>query len=142
MFEKHHTGRDRLQIFRNFRQQKPNMDAVMKAFANVHVLPRYVDYYSPDTWPNTFDIIEEGMFCQSGLTIVIAATLNHLDLISAKDLKFIAVSNFITGRDGLILQDQENCYNFLPGQIVSDKYVKENSLILDQHIIQPDKLFG
>ena len=114
----------------------------MEAFANVHVLPRYVDFYSPNTWPNTFDIIEEGMFCQSGLTLVITATLKHLDLIDSQELKLIAVSNFITGRDGLILQDRENCYNFLPGVIVSDKYVKENSLILDQHIIQPDKLFG
>jgi hypothetical protein len=142
LFEKHHTGRDRLKVFRNFRQQDPDKKSVIEAFANVDIKPRYVDYYSPKNWPNTFDIIEEGMLCQSGVTLVIAATLHHFGYTSDTDIKLIAVSNHITGREGLILQDNGNCYNFLPGKIVSDKYVAENSIILDQHIIQPDKLFG
>lgn len=142
MFEKHHTGRDRLQIFRKFRQQSPDPQAIIQAFANVDVKPRYVDYYSPDTWPNTFDIIEEGMLCQSGVTLIMTATLHHMGHIDNQTLNLIAVNNLITGRDGLVLEENGNCYNFLPGEVVSDKYMNENSVILDHHIIQPDKLFG
>ena len=142
MFEEHHTGRERLQVFRDFRHQQPDANTVVEAFANVHTKPRYVDYYTPDTWPNLFDIIEEGMFCQSGLTLIMAGTLHHLGLTKTEDLRLVAISNHITGKDGLVLMDGGNCYNFLPGEVVSEQFAQENSIILDQHIIQPDKLFG
>jgi len=114
----------------------------VEAFANVDTQPRYLDYYTPDNWPNLFDIIEEGMFCQSGLTLIMAGTLHHLGLTNNQDLKLVAISNHITGKDGLVLMDGGNCYNFLPGEVVSEQFAQENSIILDQHIIQPDKLFG
>lgn len=142
MFLNHHTSNDRLKIFREFRQSQPNATEIVEAFANVHIQPRYVDYYTPDNWPNPFDIVQEGMFCQSGLTLIMTATLYHLGHVKSDKLKFIAVNNHITGKDGLVLVDHNECYNFLPGQVVSEQYVIENSIILDQHIIQPDKLFG
>ena len=142
MFERHHTGRDRLQVFRDFRHQQPDANTIVEAFANVHTKPRYVDYYTPEAWPNMFDIISEGMFCQSGLTLIMAGTLHHLGLTNTPDLNFVAISNHITGKDGLVLMDGGNCYNFLPGEVVSEQFAKENSITLDEHIIQPDKLFG
>ena len=142
MFHKHHTSNERLQLFRDFRHQSPDANTVVEAFANVDTKTRYVDYYTPDTWPGLFDIISEGMFCQSGLTLIMAGTLHHLGLTKTPDLNFVAISNHITGKDGLVLMDGGNCYNFLPGEVVSEQFAKENSITLDEHIIQPDKLFG
>ena len=142
MFHKHHTSNERLQLFRDFRHQSPDADTVVEAFANVDTKPRYVDYYSPDTWPGLFDIISEGMFCQSGLTLIMAGTLHHLGLMKSSDITLIAISNYITGKEGLVLLDQDSCYNFLPGEVVTEKFAKDNSITLDKHIILPDKLFG
>ena len=142
MFHKHHTRNERLQLFRDFRQQSPDANTVVEAFANVDIKPRYVDYYTPDTWPGLFDIIQQGMFCQSGITLIMACTLHHLGLTNNSNLKLVAISNHITGKDGLVLMDGGKCYNFLPGEVVSEQFAKENSIILDNHIIQPDKLFG
>ena len=142
MFHKHHTSNERLQLFRDFRHQSPDANTVVEAFANVDTKSRYVDYYTPDTWPGLFDIIQQGMFCQSGITLIMAGILHHLGLTNNSNLKFVAISNHITGKDGLVLMDGGNCYNFLPGEVVSEQFAKENSIILDEHIIQPDKLFG
>jgi hypothetical protein len=143
MFRNTRSASERLSVWRNFRQ---NFDGhsendVVIAFADIPVESRYIDYYTPDSWPSTFEIVQNGMFCQSGITLVMAATLHYLGFINSAQLHLPVISNYITGAEGLVLQNGGKFYNFVPGQISSEEYVKENSNLYDQHIIAIDKLY-
>ena len=143
MFTKTQTGSDRLKAWRDFRLQFNSNDPidVVTAFSSVKPLSRYLDYYTSSSWPNVFEIVNEGYFCQSGITLIMASTLHHFGFISPDQLRFDAISNHITGADGLVLVDQGVCYNFLPNKIVTLEYMQENSTRFQSHIITTDKLF-
>jgi len=143
MFTKTQTGSERLRAWREFRLNFSSDDpqVIVDAFSDIKPLPRYLDYYTSSSWPNVFEIVNEGYFCQSGITLIMASTLLHFDFISSENLQFDAISNHITGADGLVLIDQDVCYNFLPGKIVSLDFMRENSTRFQSHIIATDKLF-
>jgi hypothetical protein len=143
MFTKTQSPAARLAAWRTFRQHFPTngtANDVVEAFANVTLTTRYIDYYTPHNWLDVFEIVKNGYFCQSGLTLVIASTLVHLNIIKSPVLYFDVVSNHITGADGLVFRDNGKCYNFLPGEIVEDSFAAANSTKFTEHIITPDKL--
>lgn len=145
MFSQARSGADRLAAWRNFRRSFPRTGTpqhVVDAFASVPRENRYLDYYTPESWPRAFEIVETGMFCQTGLTLVITATLSYLNFIKTPDVHLCVISNHITGTEGLVLQHEDNFYNFLPGKIVSRDFVQENSTRFDSYIIAVDKLHG
>lgn len=145
MFSNCSTSQQRLSTWREFRNQFPadgTIEDVIHAFSNVKIEQRYLDYYTPESWPNVFDLVSEGQFCQSGLTLIISATLKNLGFIKSDHLHLDIVSNHITGSEGLVLRDQDIYYNFLPGKITHKEFVKENGLIFDSHVITVDKLFS
>lgn len=142
MFTKAQTDIDRLAAWRKFRQQFPKTGTahdVVKAFSNVKLETRYLDYYTPNNWLNVFEIVKHGNFCQSGLTLIITSTLLHLKLVNPSSLCFDVVSNHITGATGLIFTNENLVYNFLPGEIVTEQYAKDNATYFMQHIIALDK---
>lgn len=145
MFTATQNSEERLQAWRKFRrtvdQHTTELD-IVQAFADVKVQSRYIDYYTPEDWPGVFDIVSNGYFCQTGLTLVLTATLHNLGFINSDKLSFIMVSNNITGCDGAVLVHDHKCYNFLPGEIVTEDFAKENSVQFSKAIITPDKLFG
>jgi hypothetical protein len=143
MFTKTQNSSERLSAWRNFRQSFPTNGTaqdVISAFADVKIDRRILDYYSSDTWPSPFEIVSEGAFDQSGLTLVIASTLLNLKLIKADDCRFDVVSNHITGADGLVFVHGDVVYNFLQGDIVSLEYAQNNSTKFSSHIIAVDKI--
>ncbi len=143
MFTKTQSPTARLAAWRSFRQNFPKdgtAETVIEAFEDVKLTTRYVDYYTPENWLDVFEIVKNAYFCQSGLTLVIAATLVHLGIIKSSDLHFEVVSNHITGADGLILEHEGLCYNFLPGKVVDKEFVASNSTKFAEHIIAADKL--
>lgn len=143
MFTKTQSPAARLAAWRSFRQTFPadgTAENVVEAFADVVRTTRYLDYYTPENWLDVFEIVKNGYFCQSGLTLVIASTMVHLNIIKSPVLHFDVVSNHITGADGLILRDNGLCYNFLPGKIVDENFAAANSTKFSEHIITPDKL--
>lgn len=143
MFTKTQSPAARLAAWRSFRQNFPadgTAELVVEAFADVTRTTRYIDYYTPENWLDVFEIVKNGYFCQSGLTLVMASTLIHLNIIKSPVLYFDVVSNHITGADGLILRDNGLCYNFLPGKIVDENFAASNSTKFSEHIITPDKL--
>lgn len=145
MFTNTQKPEERLRVWRNFRQQFPSdgtPHGVANAFADVKLKPRYLDYYTPGTWPNVFDIVLDGMFCQTGLTLVMASTLANLGFIKDETLTFAMVSNNITGVDGAVLIHDNKCYNFIPGEVVDLSYMRENSVQYHEEIITTDKLFA
>ena len=115
---------------------------VVEAFANAHVDKRFIDYYTPESWPNVFEIVQEGLICQSGLTLIMASTLSYLELMKSTEAEVVVISNHVTGHEGLVLRHNGNYYNFIPGQIVTEEFALNNGTIFDRHIIAIDKLYS
>lgn len=145
MFTKTQSPTARLAAWRSFRQNFPlggTAQTVVDAFSSITPVARCVDYYTPDDWLDVFEIVKNGYVCQSGLTLVVTSTLLHLGIIKTPCVHFDVVSNHITGHDGLVLKHEGVCYNFLPGQIVDEQYMADNSTKFAEHIIAADKLCG
>ena len=134
MFFKNHSANDRLSIWRNLRQKEFNTSKDLIAeYKNIKVLSRYIDYYTPKSWPNPFEIVSEGYFCHSGVTLLITSHLLHKNFISSNEIQLPVISNNIDGTHGLVLVDNNDVYNFVPGKIIDLDYVKENSTIFTVH---------
>jgi len=143
MFNKHQTPSERLNAWRTVRQQEYlTVDPLLEAFADIKPIPRYIDYYTPSDWPNVFEIVSEGYFCQSGITLILAATLTNKGFITADELYFEVISNHINGNDGLVLIHEQVAYNFIPGETVSLQYVIDNSTRFNSHKIKTSSLFS
>jgi hypothetical protein len=142
LFQQNFTESERLRAWRDFRKNFSGSEQeLVAAFASTKIAPRFLDYYTPDSWPTVFEIVKEGLLCQSGMTLVIAATMHHLGFIKTQDLALPIISNHITGSEGLVLRYQGQYYNFLPGKIVDQNFVNDHSTIFDCHKITADNLF-
>jgi len=134
MFPKNLSGPERLNIWRNVRQKTHNnIIDVLEEFATIETLPRYLDYYTPSSWPTPFEIVNEGYLCQSGVTLVLLSTLINKGFVSKDTIQLPVISNNITGTSGLVIYDRELVYNFTPGEIVSWDYVQENATVFQIH---------
>lgn len=143
MFNKNQTSSDRLNAWRTVRQQDyKTVEPLLEAFADIKPIPRYIDYYTPRDWPNVFDIVSEGYLCQSGITLILAATLHNKGFISGEELYFEVISNHINGNDGLVLIHDNLAYNFIPGKTVSMQEVIDNSTRFNSHKIKTTSLFS
>jgi hypothetical protein len=143
MFTKTQNSSERLAAWRKFRQEfslNGTTHDVVNAFSTVKIERRTIDYYTPDSWPSPFEIVSEGHFCQSGLTLIIASTLMNLQLIKTYECQFDVVSNHITGAAGLVFVFGDCVYNFLQDNIVTVDFYKNNSTVFSSHIITADKL--
>ena len=76
-----------------------------------------------------------------GVTIMMTGLLWYLDFLNNDTVTFEAISNDVNGNQGLILIDDDVCYNFIPGEITPLSYVKDHCITLDSHKITLDKLF-
>lgn len=144
MFSGSRDGEHRLCLWREFRRAHIGapVDQVVQPFAHIPIKPRYLDFYTPHSWPSVFEIVHQGHFCYSGICLLTAATLSYLELIKSDSLRFDVISNHVSGHTGLVLQHQGNCHNFIPGSIVTEQYALEHSTLYDSHIIATDKLFS
>ena len=142
MFYKHQSPDDRLSAWREVRQKDhSNIQEVLDEFASIKPIPRYIDYYTPKSWPNVFDIVREGYLCQSGITLILTATLVRKQFITSDELKFLVISNHTNGNDGLVLLYENQVYNFLSDKVVSVDEMKENSTQFGSHTVQVNQLF-
>lgn len=140
MFLPTHSGSDRLRVWRQYREQFPadgTIETVLADFSKIKVLPRYLDYYS-NKWPSVFEIVNEGYFCQTGVSLILANTLKNLQLINCDQLLFRGISNHITGVDGAVFFHDGYCYNFLPEEVVTEQYALENCTVFASYNIALD----
>ena len=145
MFTNTQDGDARLRAWRHFKDNFPqhgNMLNVAQGFKDVKPRQRYIDYYTPSNWPNVFEIVKEGYLCQTGLSIVMVSTLHYFNFINSDSVKFEMISNHVTGTEGAIFDVDGSYFNFTPGEIVSEKYVRDNSVTFHSSIITLDKLFA
>lgn len=142
MFSEKSTAEDRLQSWRTVRRNKYSLTDILEQFATIPVQPRYIDYYTPSSWPNVFEIVAEGMTCYSGISLVLAATLHYKGFISSNEITFLVISNNIDGTVGLVPCHDDSVYNFIPGKVATLEYVKENAVIYDRHTIDIQTIFS
>jgi len=143
MFTSTQGSSDRLAVWRKLRQDNNSaeLETLLESFSQIKLLPRYIDFYTPKSWPNVFDIVSEGYFCQSGVSLVLAATLYHKKIINTETIQFDAISNHVNGVEGLVIVDGDDCYNFYRDRVVPVSYMRKNSVCYASHIITIDKLF-
>jgi hypothetical protein len=141
MFLKTQTSEDRLRIWREVRQKNfSTEEEILNEFSEIKILSRYLDYYTPSSWPTPFEIVSEGYLCCSGVTILITVILINKGFITSDQLLFPVISNNTTGDSGIVLLNNDNVYNFTPGKIESWEYVKDNSTIFQTHKLDKNKL--
>jgi len=141
MFLKTHNASDRLRIWREIRQKNYlSADALVNEFRDIKILSRYLDYYTPKSWPSPFEIISEGYLCQSGVTLLLTTTLINKGFITSEELYFPVISNNINGDSGIVLLEGDNVYNFTSGKIESLEFVKDNATIFQIHKLDKNKL--
>lgn len=144
MFNNTHCGASRLSEWRKVRRDKniTTPQLLIDRFAEINMQQRYLDFYTPESWPGVFEIVNDGIFDQTGITLIMAATMDQFGFINADTYTIPVISNHITGTEGAVLLYDNFCYNFLPGEIVTEQYMRDNSTIYDTHIITKDNLFN
>lgn len=142
MFSKSHTPQDRLAIWRELRQQ-PNLtlNHLLQCFAQIPVQTRNIDFYTPDSWPSVFDIVHHGLFCQSGITLVLAGTMHYAGFMTSDNVVFPVISNSITGNTGLVLQIDSQVFNLIPGEVSAVTELK-NHTQYTRHAVPVTKLYN
>jgi len=116
MFEKTSDVTRRLNQWRELRHYATSEEAVLEAFSQVKILPRYLDYWSPNDWPNAFEILEHGYFCATGIAILLYQTLGNLKYLNQYETSWKVISNHVTGNDGAVFIHAGKVYNLTPGQ--------------------------
>ena len=118
MFEKHTDVESRLVQFRQIRKAAQTVKDVLEAFSTLKIHSSYLDYYTPTEWMKPFDIIENGYFCTTGISILMYNTLSNLKFIEPCRTSWKVISNHVTGKDGAIFINDGFAYNLIPGERV------------------------
>jgi len=145
MLTKQVKPQHRLEAWRSLRKKftsESSLEQVVSAFNFPPNKIRYIDYYSPNNWPNVFNIVNDGMFCQSGNSIILAATLVDLKIINNVKVQFDVISSQLDSIEGLVLKVDKQYCNFIPGQVSTEEEVQNYGTICDSYIITVDKLFA
>lgn len=143
MFLKHQAPTVRLEVWRNLRHTPDlTIEKILTEFARIKHEPRCIDYYTPASWPSVFEIVSEGYFCQSGITLVLTATLHNAGFITSDTISFPVISNHTNGLTGLVLEYDNCIFNAVPGEIISKKEILENSTVFASHTVPISQLFS
>ena len=138
MFNKHQNNSERLAAWRKFRQQDfTNELEIVQEIGRIKQLYRYIDYYNPDTWPTVFDIVAEGHYCCTGVTLILASTLLHKGFIPKDKIEFVLISNNVLGTMGVHLKHGNKYYNFYPGEISSAETIQNDAVVFN-YVKLPD----
>jgi hypothetical protein len=81
-----YTKEERIIEWRKFRLTLAELDTHQKMektaeyFMSVPIASRFIDYYSPETWPSPWEILNLGWSCTSSISLLIAHTLKLTDV--------------------------------------------------------------
>lgn len=141
MFKNAHTIQDRQNVWRDLRHRSDlTPEIIVSTIGATQVQNRYLDFYSPDSWPSVFEIVQHGLFDLTGLTMVITATLAEAGFINSPEITLDVISNHVNGNQGALLHQDGLLYNFMPGEIIPSDQVQEQYTRFDRHIIALDNL--
>jgi len=126
MFEKHTTVETRLEQFREIRTSNLPMKAVVQRFGEIKPCNRYLDYWTPASWPKPFDLIEQGHFDATAISILMYQTLGHLNYLKPELVSWKVRSNNMNGKDGAVFMYNGKMYNLDPAEAMELDVAKNN----------------
>lgn len=126
MFCKTHSYEQHLRDWRKLRQSAESMQEILCSFSHIQLKSRFIDYYTPESWPNPFDIVQHQMYDVSGIGLLVYHTGVNLNFIDHSDVTWHVISNHESGQEGLVFEYQNQVYNFRPHMPVSTQYAWEN----------------
>ena len=130
MFEKHTTVETRLEQFRELRKSNLSMNAVVERFGAIKPCNRYLDYWTPESWPKPFDLIEQGHFDTTAISILMYQTLGHLNYLKPELVSWKVISNNMNGRDGAVFTYNSMMYNLDPQTAMESNEAKNHYITL------------
>lgn len=130
MFEKHTDSDVRLRQWRDIRNTAKSEDDVIDAFSTIVPQLRYIDYYTPSEWYNPFEIVADGFFCTTGISIILYHTLANLGYISFEDVSWKVISNHTNGHDGAVFDYNGYYYNVFPGKKIPYAQLDEYATVM------------
>lgn len=133
MFEKHTSVETRLEQYRLLRTDNLSETDIVQKFGEIKVLPRYIDYWTPKEWPNPFEIIENGYFCTTGISILMYHVLGHLGFINPVNTNWKVISNNINGKDGAVFVHNNKIYNLDQSQPLNISDAEDHYITLIDH---------
>ena len=75
------SAEERIQRWRDFRESLAGLpdeevlNNVAEFFASVPIGGRCIDYYTPESWPNPWELLYHNLFCTSSISLLIYHTL-------------------------------------------------------------------
>lgn len=141
MFNNAHTIQDRQNVWRDLRHRSDlTPELIVSTIGATQVQHRYLDFYTPDNWPSVFEIVHDGLFDLTGITLVITTTLAEAGFINSSEVTLDVISNHINGNTGALLHLDGLLYNIIPGEITPSNQVQDYYTRYDRHIIALDNL--
>lgn len=126
MFCKTQCHEQHLRDWRKLRQSASSMQEILACFSVISPKTRFIDYYTPESWPNPFDIVQYQMYDVSGISLLIYYTAVNLNFIDHNLVTWHVISNHESGQEGLVFEYQHQVYNFQPYMSVTTQYAWEN----------------
>lgn len=114
------TPEERIEKWRNFREgldglpEEELLNNVAEFFSTVPIGARSIDYYTPESWPNPWELLYHKLFCTSSISLLIYHTLYvalgkdrvEIVLVETKDDRFL-----------LPLVDKKRIFNYELGKV-------------------------
>ena len=136
------SAEERIEKWREFRESLQGqsdeelLNNVAQFFASVPIGSRCIDYYTPVSWPNPWELLYHKLYCTSSISLLIYHTLCvALD----KDRVQIVLADTGTDRMLLPIVDKKYIFNFELGQVNKTKdhpNIKIVDDFADQEIVQ------
>ena len=114
------TPEDRISKWRDFRdsisgaEEEELLNKTAQFFAAIPVGTRYIDFYTPSSWPTPWEILYEKLFCANSVSLLIYYTLSLM--LEGDRVELILIDD---DRDRLLvpLVDKKYILNYHLGEI-------------------------
>ena len=113
---------ERIHLWKNFRYTltdlplEQQLSEIAAFCAKMPIGSRTIDYYSPDDWPTPWEILYNGMWCTSSISLFIFYTLELLPEFRNKNLELLLIDDK-TDRYLVVTVDSHFLLNFNAGLV-------------------------
>ena len=114
------TPEERIERWREFREsleglsEEEVLNNVAEFFAAVPIGARCIDYYTPESWPNPWELLYHKLFCTNTISLLIYHTLC---VILGKDRVEIVLVETTDDRFLLPIVDKKRIFNYELGKV-------------------------
>lgn len=126
---------ERLVEWRKFRKWltelslEDQLDTVASWWSKSPITSRVIDPYTPETWPNVWELVHSGKFCKSGISIGIEQTLLLSNKENESKIELWLIDD--NGQDIylIVVVNQEYVLNYNHNQVDQLKSLKNYKII-------------